>query len=200
MAVRVRVVRILSVYAAFLACGVGGVHAWDAAAVGAPAVRGTQIQITPQPSVRTIVNGLPYKHYDHKPAHEAFRYVATWAGWTPERIEAWLPFVNDVMFGESAYCWNRRNGDVVESYSYCKILRTTQREDVGFGQVTRSYYGSNAKLCQLYGICSAAQILASPFDSMLWSIVRPIELDGSRPWCYNAYARGYHDCWLAPDR
>ena len=168
--------------------------------------RGSAVQVTetipppPKPTAREIVNGLPYKHYDAKPALEAFRLVAADVGWSSQLIAAWEPFVNDVMFGESAYCWNRRNGDVVAMYSACVIIKATTREDVGFGQATRSLYGPDAQLCKGWGICSAEQILASPYDSMLWSIVRPIELNGSQPWCYNDAARAYHKCHLAPDR
>lgn len=187
------------------------VQAWDQtsqfAEVQQPAIRDPQpIQVTdteappPRPSIRSIVNGLHYQHYLPGPALTAFRLVASERGWSSAKTLAWEPFVNDVLFGESAYCWNRRNGDTIEAYSACHILHTTTREDVGFGQVTRSYYGQGAQLCELFGICSAGQILASPYDSMKWSIVVPIELDGSQPWCYNDYARRYHKCGLAPDR
>jgi hypothetical protein len=104
------------------------------------------------------------------------------------------------MLGESAFCWNRRRGDVVAPYSACVITRQGTHEDVGFGQVTTSWYGQGAILCQEYGVCHSAQIIASPYASMLYSIVIPIEEAGSRSWCYSAAARSYHDCWKAPDR
>lgn len=153
----------------------------------------------PPPSTRSQVNALAYQHYNDVPAMAAYRLVAAERGWGAARIEAWAPFVRDVMLGESAFCWNRRRGDVVESYSLgCVITRQGTHDDVGFGQVTASFYGHDASLCTGYGICSMGQILASPYDSMLWSVVVPIELDGSRPWCYSSAARSYHKCWLAP--
>lgn len=154
----------------------------------------------PKPSTRQIVNSLPYQHYNDIPAMTAYRLVAAERGWTSARIEAWAPFVRDVMLGESAFCWNRRRGDIVRPYSVgCVITRQGRYEDVGFGQVTSSFYGDAGLLCTKYGVCSSGQILASPYDSMLWSLVVPLELDGSHPWCFSGAARSYHNCGLAPD-
>lgn len=164
---------------------------------------GNQQQATPTdppPSIRDTVNAITYQHYNDLPALKAYRLVAAERGWDSSRIEAWAPFVRDVMLGESAFCWNRRRGDIVRSYSVgCIITQEGRYEDVGFGQVTTSFYGSTGLLCTRYGVCSMQQILASPYDSMLWSIVVPIELDGSHPWCYSGAARSYHNCRLAPD-
>lgn len=173
------------------------------ATVAQQADRGEFVQVgptVPPPSIRDIVNALPYQHYNDAPAMKAFRLVAADHGWNSQRIETWAPFVRDVMLGESAFCWNRRRGDIVASYSMCVITRQGRYEDVGFGQVTTSWYGSNAILCVEYGVCRSSQVLASPYASMLYSIVIPIEEAGSRSWCYSAAARSYHNCTLAPDR
>lgn len=173
------------------------------AATADTAERQAMVQATdtlPPPDIRALVNGLPYEHYNPGPAMDAFRLVAAYRGWPDALIKAWEPFVNDVMFGESAYCWNRQRGDIMIPHSMCVLQRGGRHEDVGFGQVTAVFYGQNGEVCKQYGYCSRQQILASPFDSMLASIVAPIELEGSQPWCYNAYARRYHDCWRAPDR
>lgn len=154
----------------------------------------------PTPSIREMVNALPYQHYNDVPAMKAYRLTAVSWGWDSARIEAWAPFVYDVMIGESAFCWNRRRGDIVKSYSMCVITQQGRYEDVGFGQVTTSFYGADGLLCTKYGVCSSGQVLASPYDSMLWSVIVPIELDGSHPWCFNSRARAYHKCGLAPDR
>lgn len=173
--------------------------------VAAIADRGKQMQVTetlpPPPTIRQTVNALTYQHYNDVPAMKAYRLVAAGRGWPSSRIEAWAPFVHDVMIGESAFCWNRRRGDTVAPYSVgCIITHQGTHDDVGFGQVTRSFYGSNGLLCTMYGVCASGQILASPYDSMLWSIVVPLELDGSGPWCYSARARSYHPaCRWAPD-
>lgn len=161
------------------------------------------VQVTPtipQQTTREIVNSLPYQHYNDVPAMKAFRLVAAEHGWSSTRIESWAPFIRDVMLGESAFCWNRRRGDIVKSYSVgCIITRQGTHEDVGFGQVTTSWYGAGAILCTKYGVCHSGQILASPYDSMLYSIVIPIEEAGSQSWCYSSAARSYHRCGLAPD-
>ena len=175
----------------------------DPATSGQTADRGQPVQVTPTeppPSPIALVNSLPYQHYNDIPALNAFRIVAASRGWTPGRIASWQPFVRDVMLGESAFCWNRRRGDIVASYSRCVITRQGRHEDVGFGQVTSSWYGPTAILCLKYGVCHSSQILASPWTSMLYSIVIPIEEAGSQSWCFNSRARAYHDCWLAPDR
>jgi hypothetical protein len=203
-------------FAVLAACGVAlvpaavAVQAWDQSAVmepataGAPAVRDPEsIQVTPTvapPSIRQIVNGLHYQHYNDAPAMIAYRLVAADHGWDSQRILAWQPFVRDVMLGESAFCWNRRRGDAIISYSVgCIASHQGTHEDVGFGQVTTAWYGANAILCQKYGVCHSSQILASPYDSMLYSIVIPIELAGSQPWCFNSRARAYHPtCRWAP--
>lgn len=156
--------------------------------------------VPPPLTIRQQVDALPYQHYNDVPAMKAYRLVAADHGWSSARIESWAPFVRDVMLGESAFCWNRRRGDIVASYSMCVITRQGRYEDVGFGQVTRSWYGSDAILCQKYGVCSREIILASPYNSMLYSIVIPLEEAGSQSWCYSSFARSYHNCGLAPDR
>lgn len=195
---------VLAVAPAILIIAVSGIARAGGADVLTPAERELNAQqitpTVPPPSIRGLVNALPYQHYNDVPAMKAFRLVAAERGWSSQRIESWAPFVRDVMLGESAFCWNRRRGDIVASYSMCVITRQGRYEDVGFGQVTRSWYGSNATLCTKYGVCSSSQILASPYDSMLWSIIVPLEEAGSQSWCYNAFARSYHNCGLAPDR
>lgn len=189
------------------------VQAWDQSAMMEPgivnreAVRGTPFQATdtvpppPRPTTRQIVDGLPYQHYNDKPAMQAFALVAAERGWSGEKIRDWSPFVKDVMLGESAFCWNRRRGDAIISYSVgCIASKQGRYEDVGFGQVTTAWYGSNAILCTKYGVCHSSQVLASPYASMLYSIVIPLEEAGSQSWCYSAWARDYHRCDLAPDR
>jgi hypothetical protein len=187
----------LSACASLVRAGAGDVQTPARRELNAQQITDT---VPPPPTIRQTVNALPYQHYNDVPAMKAYRLVAAERGWSSQRIEAWAPFVRDVMLGESAFCWNRRRGDIVASYSMCVITRQGRYEDVGFGQVTTSFYGRDGLLCTQYGICSSAQILASPYDSMLWSLVVPIELDGSHPWCFNSRARAYHPtCASAPD-
>lgn len=194
---------LLVIASAILVYALWGVAHADAGDVLTPAQREMNArQITPTvppPSISSIVNGLAYQHYNDKPAMQAYRLVAAERGWSSAKIESWAPFVRDVMLGESAFCWNRRRGDVVLSYSMCVITHRGTHEDVGFGQATTSLYGDGGVLCAKYGVCSSRQILASPYASMLYSIVIPIEEQGSHPWCYEG-SHGYHKCGLAPGR
>jgi hypothetical protein len=110
-----------------------------------------------------------------------------------------------VIQGESAHCWNVRRGEIIEAFEVCneanKTVISGPHEDAGFGQVTSVWYGSRGWLCKTHGYCGVYSIIASPYDSMLSSIVLLVEHSGSGPWCYSSRARDYHDCdRLAPDR
>lgn len=176
------------------------------ATVNAPADRGEQVQVTdtlPPPPVsptpREIVNGLPYGWMKAEPALEAFQIVARANGWSEGDIEAWTPFMDDVLYGESRYCWNVINTPTMGDESICEVLHNGHNEDAGFGQLTAVHYGKGQWLCVEYGICSKYQIIQDPWTSME-VVVWLIERQGSFPWCWNSWAQGYHKCYLAPDR
>jgi hypothetical protein len=170
--------------------------------------RGVQIQVTdtlpPSPpllTARQIVNLLPYAYSHPEPAMQAYRIVATEHGWTSARIEAWAPFVNDVMKGESYYCWNLLRGGIMVGTDSCQLQSQGTHEDAGFAQLTSiSGWGAGLWMCVEHGICSRWDVIRDPWTSMesfLWLLER----DGSKPWCFNSWAIRYHHCnVLAPDR
>lgn len=170
----------------------------------------TQVTDTIPPPPRPasdICNSLTYRSYDSRPSGICFRAVTAERGWSRARIDSWFPFIvsefSGVIQGESAHCWNVRRGEIIEGGRVCNEAnktRHTNAEDVGFGQATSSLWGSRGVLCVKHGVCSPGQILASPYTSMLYSIVLVVEELGSQPWCYDSRARSYHQCWEAPDR
>lgn len=198
-----------------LALAAGVVALADVASVGETADRLERMQVTdtipppPKPSAAQTCNTLIYRSHQSTSAGVCFRAVTAERGWSAQRIESWFPFViigeASVIYGESRYCWHIRRGEYVEPDQICNRENTKRYlsrlgEDSGFGQATSSLWGRNGILCVDHGVCSSAQIIASPFTSMLYSIVIPIERLGSQPWCWSSWARDYHDCWRAPDR
>ena len=152
------------------------------------------------PDSREEVNALDYGYLDIEPAMQAYRLVAADMGETDEQIEAWAPFVYDVIAKESGGCWNlkRRQIPVVGE---CLTFQSNPRRtgsDSGFGQVTAVWYkGPRAPLCKGLGLCSQAAVLESPYTSMQ-SLVFVLQHSGKQPWCFNAWARKFHKCKLAP--
>lgn len=154
-----------------------------------------------RPDSREEVNAIDYGYLDIEPAMQAYRLVAADMGSSPEKIEAWAPFVYDIIAKESGGCWNVKGGQIPEPGSCTEFQRNPRRtgSDSGFGQVTRVWYrGANAPLCRDLGICSQADVVASPYASMQ-SLVHVLKHSGKKPWCYNAFARRYHKCGIAPD-
>lgn len=172
--------------------------------VATPAIRlNNQVQVTdtlPPPNPRDVVNGLPYQLEQAGPAKEAWYIVTATHGWSPELQAAWWPFSNDVLYGESGYCWNRLRGDVmVFPPSGCRQVRQGTHEDAGFAQLTSVHYAPGNWLCTLHGICDKWTIISEPWISMevfIWLLER----EGSQPWCFSDSIRQYHKCSLAPDR
>ena len=181
-----------------------------------------QIQATatlpPPPPAREICNGLTYVAYDPNPTYACFIAITSERGWMPQTQDAWDDFLiwefSGVIQGESSHCWNMRFGDRISAGEPCTAKRGPGTgEDSGFGQATCVLYGPvgsrctdyrGGVLCLKHGYCSGASIVASPYDSMLASVVLLVEMGrpngGSDPWCYDADARRYHQCWEAPDR
>lgn len=147
---------------------------------------------TPPPNVVEAVNSATYSYGDAAPALAAYRQVAAHRGWTPASIAAWEPFVSDVMRGESGYCYNLRRGATLKHTTGCVLARQGTGSDSGFGQVIRRYhYGPGQYLCVQEGLCSAQDVIATPWSSMT-SLVAAMERNGRQPWCYNAQARRFH--------
>lgn len=158
-----------------------------------------QIQAIPKPTARQIVNALPYTLYVVGPAKIAW-YAVTWDhGWSKEMQDAWWPFADNVMYGESGYCPNRLRGDVmVYPTDGCRQVRQGYGSDAGFAQLISVHYGPGKWLCVEHGICDKWTIISEPWISMevfVWLLER----EGSQPWCYSPAARRYHNCTLAPD-
>jgi hypothetical protein len=177
--------------------------------------RGMAVQVAetvpapPRPlTAREVCNSLTYIAYDPGPSGACFRAVTAERGWSPERIESWFPFIvsefSGVIQGESAHCWNVRRGEIIEAGEVCnesnKTVINGPHDDAGFGQATSVWHGRNGYLCKHHGYCGVFSVIASPYDSMLATIVLLIEHSGSDPWCWSVRARDYHDCWEAPDR
>lgn len=189
------------------AIGIGG------ATVNERPIRGGQIvvddTIPPPPmSARQVCNSLTYVAYDPGPSGLCFRAVTAERGWSAERIASWFPFIvseySGVIQGESGHCWNVRRNEIIEAGEVCNEANKTRigplGDDVGFGQATSVWHGRNGWLCTEHGYCGVHSILASPYDSMLATIVLLVEYQGSGPWCFDARSRNYHQCWEAPDR
>ncbi len=163
----------------------------------------------PLPDPKVIVNALPYEHMNPEPAKQAFYLMTSLRGcprtkyiecWDKATQDAWWPHVNNVMLGESGYCPNRFRGDTMVPYSMCVQERQGPHEDAGFGQATSAWHGRNGLTCKLEGICGKWAVIESPWNSMLGSVIVPLEQAGSQPWCWDARARRYHPtCHDAPD-
>lgn len=101
----------------------------------------------------------------------------------------------DVIAKESGGCPFLIGGDR-DLPVLCIPLHHGHESDTGFGQATYSYYGPTGKLCTVYGVCSRAQILESPYTSMLYSVVDVAILDGRYGYCDYKGAPRYHNCNL----
>lgn len=157
----------------------------------------------PIPAARAICNSLIWKHMDPSASDTCFRAVTQERGWTPKRTETWLPWVvhlpGNLIGAESTYCWNVRNGAIIRPYSNCEIISQGSGDDSGLGQATAVWYNDAGWLCTEHGYCGRQSILATPYDSMLASVVLILEYGGSDAWCFPALYK-YHQCWNAPDR
>ena len=153
-------------------------------------------------TARQYVDSLPYAFTVAAPALEAFRAVTKDRGWSEADTERWVPFITDVMAGESGFCPNVRRGARMSGVG-CELavkrgkVQQGKGSDSGFGQLIRLHYKPGAWLCVQEGLCSAEAIIATPYDSMT-ALVALVERSGGQPWCYNAWARRYHKCSLVP--
>lgn len=147
---------------------------------------------------KEFVNSRPYSLGVAEPALQAFAEVARCRGWSQADIVAWTPFVTDVMAGESGFCPNpRRGARWANGGKNCAISRQGTYSDSGFGQLISIHHGPGRWLCVQEGICGANSVISTPWNSMV-ALVALVERSGSQPWCYNASARRYHKCHLAP--
>lgn len=143
------------------------------------------------------INGLVYSYGDPAPALAAFVAVTTWRGWSAESIEAWTPFVTDVMRRESGYCYNLRRGASIASSEGCVMKRQGPHSDSGFGQVISIHYKPGAWLCEQESLCSADDIIADAWSSMT-ALVALMERNGRQPWCFTDSLRATAVCRNAP--
>lgn len=143
--------------------------------------------VTRDPSA--FVNSLPYSYQSKEPVMTAFRAVAAWRGWTPEQIASWETAVWDIALKEAQGCWNVRYGARFKYWDgrNCELSRVG-RGAAGYGQITTVALGAP---CRRVNICTQAEIVASPWNSML-ALVALIEESGVRPWCYDSFSRKFH--------
>lgn len=162
------------------------------------------------PTAREVCNSLTYVAYNALPVVQCYRAVTAERGWHVSTIDAWQAWlITDpwsVTQGESSQCPNLRGGDRIVAGENCLNKRSdpSPGSDTGFGQVTSIWYGHGDYLCER-GYCGWQSIVASPFDSMVASVVLPVEMGrpwgGSDPWCrFAQWAFEYHRCERAPDR
>lgn len=166
-----------------------------------PAVRVDPPEPPPAPfDCAAYVNGIAYQVNDPEPARLAYRITAACRGWDEATIARWERFiVDDVMKGESRYCWNVRGGAEMTG-SGCEMSRQGRKEDSGIMQLIGLWYHPGGPLCVATGMCSSAAIIASPWSSFTAGLFA-IEYDGKGPWCYDAWARGFHPtCAITPRR
>jgi hypothetical protein len=147
----------------------------------------------PPPTAAEVCNTLVYDFEEMYGPMICFRAVAAEQGIV--HIAEAEPWIFDVIVKESGGCPFIRGGDRDIPVG-CTPKHRGSGSDVGFGQATYSYYGPGGKLCTVYGICSSWQILASPYDSMLNSVVRVAILDGRYGYCDYEGAPRYHACSL----
>ena len=168
------------------------------------------MQRDPDPVTLWTVNTQPYFFGDMGPVTITYDAVAKHLDWDVEyaedgqpKIEAWREFVvHDLIAKESGGCPAVRGGTLYNAIGdSCDAPAVRgKRSDSGFGQVTPVLYrGTNTVICKNIGLCSWQQIIETPWNSMLATLTTVDEL-GSGPWCYNSFARSYHNCSLAPDR
>jgi hypothetical protein len=149
-------------------------------------------------AIKDRVNAIPYAWGLSDPAMQAFELVARQRGWADTAIEQWKPFVNGVMQRESAWCYNVRRGALSAAPGIdCSLAVQGPHTDSGFGQVTPVHYAPGHWMCAQEGLCSANQIVESPWNSMI-AFVSLVEHSGRQPWCYTARLRAGPACRVAP--
>lgn len=166
---------------------------------------------------RDEVNALQFSYGVLEPVDQAIRWIAADCGWSQESIDEWIPFlVYDVIARESGGCWNlRRGAKLANGGLNCEIAWKKQKNgvwvyqqgphsDAGFGQLISIHYRPNPKnpsagwLCLEDGLCSADDIISSPYTSGQ-AVVRLVGRSGEQGWCYNATAIKWHPgCKTAP--
>lgn len=150
---------------------------------------------------RDEVNAMQFSYGVLEPVDAAIRLIAADCGWTQQSIDEWVPFlVYDVIAKESGGCWNVRRGvRFANGGANCEIARQGRGSDSGFGQLVSVHYRpGKGWLCIEDGLCSADDIIASPYTSGQ-AIVRLVGRSGKQGWCYSARARSYHPgCRTAP--
>lgn len=150
---------------------------------------------------RDEVNALQYGYGVLEPVDTAIRMIAADCGWTQQSIDEWVPFlVYDVIAKESGGCWNVRRGvRFANGGANCEIARQGRGSDSGFGQLISIHYRpGKGWLCLEDGLCSADDIIASPYTSGQ-AIVRLVGRSGKSGWCYSPRAIKYHPgCRTAP--
>jgi hypothetical protein len=166
-----------------------------------PAIR-EHIPDPPPPTPEQIVNNITY-HYGHPgPALIAYRITAEARGWTTQSIDDWERFMH-LMEGESGYCPNLRRGATLEGDGTgCTITKQGTHTDAGFGQLIAIWYdGPDTLVCSTLLLCTAEQIVSTPWHSMLALLV-VIEHHGAKPWCFRHPHTGVmthrDDCPHAP--
>lgn len=145
--------------------------------------------VSAQRDPKVVVNGLPYTYKDQGPVLTAFRVVAASRGWSEGDIESWVTAVDDITYKEAQSCWNLRAGaSFANGGAGCAVGRQGRGSAAGFGQITNVI---RPITCELAGICSIADTIASPWNSMM-SMVVMIEASGVSPWCYDSFSRRFH--------
>lgn len=153
----------------------------------------TTASLPAPPSAADICNGLTYDFEELENPLICFRAVAAEQGIV--HIEAAVPWITDVIGKESGGCPFIIGGDRDIPVG-CVPRIHGNGSDTGFGQATHSYWGRGGKLCTVYGVCAAWQILQSPYHSMLYSVVYVAMLDGRYGYCDYEGAPNYHNCGL----
>jgi hypothetical protein len=136
--------------------------------------------------VDVMVNSLTYNYGDSGPAIIAYRLVAESEGWPWETIMAWEPAAKALMAGESGFCPNLRRGAKFNTNDGrgCTLKKQGKYSDAGFGQLNWVWWrGTKSFLCSLRGICSANDVIASPYVSMR-SFLDVLKSQGMKPWCF----------------
>ncbi len=142
---------------------------------------------------RRFVDSLPYEWGNLQPVHQAYRSVAACLGWSPAVTNRWEQFlVEDVIKEESGGCWNVLRKAQWQGEGCNFSYPNGSAEDAGFFQLIGLWHGPDGYLCTTFGTCGRNAVIASPFESMRAGL-RAVMHDGSRPWCYDARARSFHD-------
>jgi len=143
------------------------------------------------------INNLTYTYGEATPAMEAFASVARARGWSDQSIAEWSPFLKNVMMRESGYCYNVRRGATFSKSVGCVLAQQGPHSDSGFGQVISIHYKPGAWLCEQESLCSADDIVATPWASMT-ALVALLERNGRQPWCFTNSLRATAVCRNAP--